>query len=331
MVHAPSRVRFRFGREDLLRTRFAISPLIELAAATYVVRMPARFPEHRRFVQAAQPRLAGLDLALLYAVAPTGRRAWPNFNAPPPRQPHPGIDDELARIAATPPEVVVDDIRRAHPDGVPDVLRPFLEEPEAAVAELVGQMRAFWTAVLEPWWPRMTRFLESEVAGRARRLVSSGGAAAFADLDRSVSWDGSMLTVSPVAMAPRDVELAGRGLLLIPSVLALDVWPRIDPPWEPALTYQPPGVADLWLPDRGTGGVVEELIGRRRAALLRALDQPVSTRTLARRTGWSAGGVNTHLGVLRRAGLVARRRDGREVLYSRTSTGDALVSSGEPA
>lgn len=31
-------VRFLFGRDDLLRTRFAISPLIELVAATYVVR-----------------------------------------------------------------------------------------------------------------------------------------------------------------------------------------------------------------------------------------------------------------------------------------------------
>jgi DNA-binding transcriptional ArsR family regulator len=330
MVHAPSRVRFRFGREDLLRTRFAISPLIELAAATYVVRMPARFPEHRRFVEAARPRLAGLDLALLYAVNPVGRRSWPNFNAPPPLAPHPGIDAELARVASADPEVVAQDVRRAHADDVPEALRSFVETPEPALAELTRQMRAFWDAVLEPWWPRMTRFLESEVAGRARRLVSSGGAAAFTDLDRTVTWDGSMLAISPVAMAPRDVDLAGRGLLLIPSVLAFDVWPRIDPPWEPALTYQPPGVADLWPSGTGADSVTEDLIGRRRAAILRALDQPVSTRTLARRTGWSAGGVNTHLGVLRRAGLVTRRREGREVLYSRTSTGDALISRGDP-
>jgi DNA-binding transcriptional ArsR family regulator len=105
-----------------------------------------------------------------------------------------------------------------------------------------------------------------------------------------------------------------------------DVWPRVDSPWEPALTYQPPGVADLWLPDSGADGAIGDLIGRRRAAILRALDQPISTRALARRTGWSAGSVNTHLGILRRTGLVTRRREGREVLYSRTSTGDALVS-----
>jgi DNA-binding transcriptional ArsR family regulator len=326
VVHAPSRLRFRFGRDDLLRTRFAISPLIELSAATYVVRMPRRFPEHRRFVEAAVPRLAGLDLALLYAVNPLGRRSWPNFNAPSPLAPRPELADELGRIAATQPGVVAEDVRRAHPDGVPEALRPFVDSPERTLADLVVQMRAFWDAAIEPWWPRMTGFLESEVAGRARRLVSSGGAAAFTDLDRTVSWDGTMLTVSPVAMTPRDVDLAGRGLLLIPSVLAFDVWPRVDPPWDPALTYQPPGVGDLWLPDADGEGVLDDLLGRRRAAILRALDQPASTHALARRTGWTAGGVNTHLGVLRRAGLVSRRRQGREVLYSRTAAGEALAS-----
>lgn len=326
MVHAPSRIRFRFGREDLLRTRFAISPLIELAAATYVVRMPARFPEHRGFIESALPRLAGINLPLLHAVNPLGRLAWPNFNAPPPRVPLPGIEDELARIAATDPQVVVGDVKRAHPEGVPADLRPFVEAPESALADLIAQMGVFWEAALEPWWPRMTGFLESEIAGRARRLVSSGGLAAFTDLDRTVAWDGSTLTISPVPMAAREVDLAGRGLLLIPSVLAFDVWPRIDRPWDPALTYQPPGVADLWLSTSGANSVLEDLIGRRRAALLRALQQPLSTRTLAHDTGWSPGGVSTHLATLRRAGLVTRRRQGREVLYSRTSAGDAFVS-----
>ncbi|GHJ57458.1 ArsR family transcriptional regulator [Nonomuraea sp. TT08I-71] len=326
MVPAESQVRFCFGRDDLLRTRFAIAPLIEVAAATYVLRLPARFPEHRRFVDSALPRLAGLDLDLLYAVNPLGRRAWPNFNAPPPVSPHPGIADELARVARTAPRIVVEDVRRACPEGVPAHLWPFLEDPERALADLVAQTRSFWDAALAPWWPRMTDFLESEIAARARRLVAAGGASAFIGLDRMVSWDGEVLTVSSTAMASRDIGLAGRGLLLIPSVFAFDVWPRIDAPWDPALTYRPPGVGDLWQRDIGAGSALEELIGRRRAAILRVLEQPASTRTIAQRTGWSPGGVSTHLGTLRRTGFVARRRDGREVLYSRTEAGDALVS-----
>jgi DNA-binding transcriptional ArsR family regulator len=320
------RIRYRLGRHDLLRTRFAISPLIELAAATYVLRLPRQFPEHRLWVEDVAPRVAGLDVGLLYAASPLGRSAWPNFDAPPPVVPHPRIEDELERLAGTDPELVRSDVLRAYPDGVPDVARPFVDDPAAALEGFVDQSRSFWEAALAPWWPRMSGFLESEIAARARRLVATGSVAAFADLDPTVTWDGRDLTVSPVVMAPRDVDLDGRGLLLIPSVLAWGVWPRVDPPWDPALTYQPPGIGDLWLRDTSSAGALEELVGRRRAALLHSLERPASTQALARRTGWSAGGVNTHLAVLRRTGLVVRRRDGREVVYFRTAAGDALCA-----
>ena len=110
-------------------------------------------------------------------------------------------------------------------------------------------------------------------------------------------------------------------------MLAWGVWPRVDAPWDPALTYQPPGVGDLWLRDQDARGALEELVGRRRAALLRSIERPASTKALARRTGWSAGGINTHLAVLRRTGLVVRRREGREVVYSRTAAGDTLCAT----
>ncbi len=323
MTVVARRIRYRFGRHDLLRTRFAISPLIELAAATYVLRLPRQFPEHRPWVAEVAPRVAGLRLDLVHAASPLGRTTWPNFDAPPPVVPHPRIEDELDRLAATDPGLVRSDVLRAHRDGVPADARPFVDDPAGALATMVEQTRALWDAALAPWWPRMSAFLESEIAARARRLVATGSAAAFADLDPTVSWDGRDLTVSPVTMEPRDVELDGRGLLLIPSVLAWSVWPRVDPPWDPALTYQPPGVGDLWL-QATDGGSLDELIGRRRATLLRSLERPASTLALSRRTGWSPGGVSSHLAVLRRTGLVVRRREGREVVYSRTAAGEAL-------
>jgi DNA-binding transcriptional ArsR family regulator len=321
-----SSVRFLFGRDDLLRTRFAISPLIELVAATYVVRLPQLFPEHRPWLADALRAVGGLELDLLYAVNPLHRRTWPNFHAPPPVAPHPPIENELARIGATEPEVVRADILRAYPEGVPADAQPFLDDPPAAVAGLVEQSRVFWDAAIAPWWPSMSASLESDIAVRARRLVTIGGRSAFDDLNPDISWDDSSLTVSGPVMASRSVNLAGRGLLLIPSVLAFGVWPRVDDPWDPALTYQPPGFGDVWLREDQGLQALDQLLGRRRARILRALDQPASTQALAARTGWSAGGISTHLGVMRRTGLVVRRRDGRDVLYSRTATGGALVA-----
>jgi Family of unknown function (DUF5937) len=114
-------VSFTFGRDDLLRTRFAISPLTELVAATYVVRLPTHFPEHRPWLRDVVPRVAGLDLDLLFAVNPLGRTVWPNFQAPPPLSPHPPIEGELDRVADTDPAVV-----RADAVPFPKEFRPTL-------------------------------------------------------------------------------------------------------------------------------------------------------------------------------------------------------------
>jgi DNA-binding transcriptional ArsR family regulator len=320
-------IRFRFGRDDVLRTRFAISPLIEIAGATYVVRRPDLFPVHRRWTAWARPRVEDLDLSLLYAVSPFGASYWPNFDAPPPTKPHPDIGEEIERVAASPHREVVRDIELTYPAGPPPDAQPFIDDPATALQGLANQMRVFWDAVIGPHWKRVTAILEAEIALRARRLVATGSVSAFEGLDPSVSWHGDELRVHPTAKAPADLDLAGRGLLLIPSVFAWGVWPRTDPPWDPALTYQPPGIGDLWSADGGHRDALDALIGQRRATILRSLDRPAATLTLSRRLGVSPGGVSDHLRVLRGAGLVTRRREGREVVYTRTVSGDAFCAS----
>jgi DNA-binding transcriptional ArsR family regulator len=92
--------------------------------------------------------------------------------------------------------------------------------------------------------------------------------------------------------------------------------------------YAPRGVAELWAPEERAAGALADLLGRRRAQILATLESPASTQELARRLAASPAGVSEHLGVLRRAGLVAGRRDGRAVRYARTRAGDALVRAG---
>ena len=69
-----------------------------------------------------------------------------------------------------------------------------------------------------------------------------------------------------------------------------------------------------------------DLLGRRRARILASLAAEATTSDLARRLAASPPGVSEHLGVLRRAGLVRARREGRAVLYSRTAMGDVLTA-----
>ena len=87
------------------------------------------------------------------------------------------------------------------------------------------------------------------------------------------------------------------------------VWPRTDPPWDPALVYPPAGIAEPWAPERSGDEALESLLGRRRARVLLELDRPSCTLELAGRMEASPGGVSDHLTVLRQAGLVTRRRE----------------------
>jgi DNA-binding transcriptional ArsR family regulator len=111
------------------------------------------------------------------------------------------------------------------------------------------------------------------------------------------------------------------------------IWPRLalslDPPWPPALIYPARGVSALWeQPGRtGPGTALHRLLGGSRAAILLALEDPASTTQLAATLGQSLGGIGDHLAVLREAGLVARARSGRSVLYRRTPVGDALAAA----
>jgi hypothetical protein len=114
-----------------------------------------------------------------------------------------------------------------------------------------------WDAVLAPRWATISALVESEITARARGLVAVGTRAAFADLHPSVSWDAGCLTISPVGKGAADVDLARRGLLLIPSAFTWpQAWRRTDPPWDPALVYPPRGIGDIWEPPVADGGAL---------------------------------------------------------------------------
>jgi DNA-binding transcriptional ArsR family regulator len=143
------------------------------------------------------------------------------------------------------------------------------------------------------------------------------------DLHPAIGWADGAIRVD--ALPDADVELGGRGLVLMPSAY---LWPSVavvvDEPWQPTLVYPARGVGELW----GATDVavpLARLLGRTRALLLTCLGTPTSTTALAGRLGRSASGVSGHLVALRDAGLVKSARHGHEVRYSHTELGADLV------
>jgi DNA-binding transcriptional ArsR family regulator len=318
-------IRYVFGPDDLGRVRFAIAPQFELAASVEVLRDPDAHALHAPWARAARKRLGDLDIGLLEALVP-GHGYRPDFLTPPPDTPRPALADGLARIAATPAAQVRRELGWTYPSGrMRAPAAALAADPPTGLAALTALMAAYWERAIAPWWERISAALEADVAQQARALAAGGPLAAFGDLHPRVRWRGGAVEVEHPYDA--EVELAGRGLLLIPAAFVWPgVWAMLDPPWQPAIVYAPRGLGALWEPARGPRhAALDALLGARRARILAELSAPASTSDLAARLSASPAGVSEHLGVLRRAGLVTAARDGRAVRYVRTEAGDALM------
>ena len=318
-------IRLRLGADALARVRFGISPLAETVRSVRVLDDPSGRPLHLRWAATARRATARLDLSVVLALQPTHAYS-PDFLQPPPVSPLADLGEELDRMLATPPEQVRAEILRAYSGGpLPRSLERLVEDPERGLADLAELLRAYWRAALEPHWPRIRALQEGDVLYRARQIADGGAERLFADLDPSVRWRAAELIVDKRAEGLLEVD--DRGLLLMPSVF---VWPAVvavmDPAWQPTLVYPARGVALLWEPAAARAPeALAALLGRRRADILLALDQPRSTAELARRLAVPDSSVSQHLTVMRAAGLVTRHRVGRVVLYMRSAAGYAVA------
>jgi DNA-binding transcriptional ArsR family regulator len=317
----------RFGADDLLRCRFAMSPVWETTAALEALWAPGRSAALLPWLRAAAPRVAELPLDPLRALLDReGASGYvPDFISPPPTGPLDDIADGLEAIRATPPRQVKRELEWAFEGRrLPAVATAMLNRPSAARDRIAELIALAWDRLLADEWPQLRDLLDGDILMRSGQLAAGGLESMLGDLHRDVSWRAGAVRVRSSYAQVRD--LGGAGLVFVPSAFTPAVRVMLDPPWQPTLIYPARGAALLGHRRTQTGGSLGDLLGRTRATILGELTRPAGTTTLARRLTLAPGTVSEHLAVLRGAGLAHAHRNGREVRYSLTPLGHAVLA-----
>jgi DNA-binding transcriptional ArsR family regulator len=314
---------------DLLRCRFAISPVNEVVEVAGTIASPRARVAHgawlRQHAESLRRVARGHDLRPLVVLL-RQRGSTPYFLRPLPKSPASEIDAELELIGATPEERV-----RAEVDRCLQACGPIGREVErslrspCAARRLAEVLSALWAELVSPSWAQIRDCLERDILYRSRALARGGLAAVLDDLAPLVTLEARQLIIHD--NAHRVSPLDGAGLVLMPSAFT---WPRsasILAPTAPiTICYPARGAGALWFPSPCDGTAeLHSLVGRTRAEILEAIDEPMHTTALARHLSRSPGNIADHLAVLRRSGLLRRTRVGRHVIYVRTPLGEALL------
>ena len=328
------RLVLELGVADLAGTRFAISPLHETLRALPLIANPSRSPVNRPWVRWALAELdrRALRLPRVWPLIVNGLPYWPEFLFPAPAGKSPGLDEELARMCATPGDQVQASLRRVFGEGQwPDSATDLADRPQEALADIAAEIADYHDRLIAPHWERIRSVLDADIGYHAGMLASDGARSLFSDLHPGLHWSAGQLVMTdaearPDAMHP--VTLGPDGLVLIPSVFAWPDWSvKKSTSTQTTLLYPARGAATVWGASDSdpAAAAIESLLGAPRARLLDALRSPATTSALARRFGVTPSAVSQHLTVLHRSGLINRERSGRRVLYQASELGLTLL------
>ncbi|GAA3810398.1 winged helix-turn-helix domain-containing protein [Streptomyces coacervatus] len=254
-------------------------------------------------------------------------RYFPDFLTPPPVPQTGGVHAGIDRVLSTPrgrlrTEIGLLTIHAGAPAAADELARGEV----AALERLGSELLTYHEVFVGPVWQRIETAVAADVAWRSGVLATGGVRALLETFRPMISWQAPVMEVDyPV---DRDLRLEGRGLLLVPSYFC---WRRpvslLDEALLPVLVYP---VDKTVVPDTPTApDQLARLLGPTRAALLyeTATRGFASTSALAGTVVVSVPSASQQLGVLREAGLVTSRRDGKYVLHSVTPLGLRLLGN----
>jgi DNA-binding transcriptional ArsR family regulator len=314
-------IRLQLGVDDVARTRFAApGPYCELSVSAQVIQQPTS--SFRRLCAASGVRLPASASHVLELVPAHGN--VPDFLAPEGAN---SLEEALDSVVSTPDRLIRNDVATLPRQAASPWLLDLADGCVSARKELAASLRDYHDHVLELLWPAIEHVVEADLRFRAWQLATKGVAATVDGLHPGIRWrDGVVEVDGPL---DGDVDLAGRGLQLMPSLWTR---PGFTVRWtQPTLVY--PLGRFAWMAPTATKSDRDPLaavLGTTRARVLRALADGHTTSGLARVLGISLASASTHAAVLRDAGLVTSRRQGQSVRHTLTSLGADWTSKDRP-
>jgi DNA-binding transcriptional ArsR family regulator len=331
----PMAARIHFTPADLMRIRLRPrpSPVREALSSTTLLRLPPiRQGHHSAWVSRARNALRpgmrpwlelnpGMLAATLDFVGRTELR---------PSLPH-ALDD----IRATPRGEIERGVGELSRDRrLPGWVHHLADPDGHALAGLTRAMDVYFQAVLSPSWDAIEHEVERDHAFRVRTLTEDGAEGLLRSLAPVFQWRPPILhwdqhhETLPAEPGTIDIHLAGRGLILMPTVFWSGLAVDDDPARTPILTFPIPGAALTVAnhDDEVRLAAIAGLLGHTRAAVLRATVVGRSTSELAADLGIALGSASEHAKTLRRAGLVTSQRHGNTVRHYVTPLGRSLLN-----
>lgn len=316
--------------ESLLRTRFAFSPLVEVAVSYHNLRREKfSTPPLYHWAERTQQILHGTEFPLLDELM----GVWgyvPDFLTPTPTQMEFNFEKDLELLRNTPTDIIQNNLTHLMDLGLgktTNLAERIRVTPHAYMNELIEELRTYWCMAIQPHWAHVVNIVEGDLLFRARQLALSGSNSVLSDLDEAATFDGKALRLDKKHYKKPDsyFVLDQEGLHLVPSVFGAGVMWQVAPEYNPMIIYGARGIGQWQQTQPDLDESLELLLGPGRASVLAELDSPATTSELALNLHLTAGAVSQHLNVLNRAGLVQSNRSGKRVYYSLSQKGEDLL------
>jgi DNA-binding transcriptional ArsR family regulator len=319
-----------FNAEDVARTTVqgSADPMWELVFSLHRLQTKVGYLDHldwhrqvRHDIRAAG--LAPLIRSTLLPLMPLSPY-FPDFLTPSTGSGE--IEEAIDIIAGTPRAQMRRELEMMIGEGTlpPTWTADLAAGQPAARRHLSEGLQRYFDVAVRPHWPAVGRRVAEHRLVRHTGMLQDGMGSLLTGLSPSMRWRPPVLQVHGYPL-DRRLVLRGRGITLIPSYFCRGIPVSFaNPALKPILVYPAPreeaGTIDPELSPDG----MDVLLGRTRAAILRAASLGTSTTELARRTGTSPATASHHTAILRNAGLLTSHRKGKETLHRITDLGRRL-------